>query len=1196
MKRIYLCLLLCASFLNHAFAQTIWTGATGSNWETPTNWSPNSVPNATDDVIIPNTNNDPIVIAGTEARAKSIWVQTGSSLTIQSTAKLSIYGAKALFGTISCALFNEGNVNNSGQLVLNNPALPSIGGLFNLASFTNNTGGQVLINSFSSNGIALLHKGSQFTNAGILAIGGGEGVGSVGIDNGGTFDNNSGGQIFIDKTSNTALFNNVGGTFTNKANIKIGELFAVGSYGLRNDATFNNNAGGQIRINLSTAAGLYNKAGTFTNVAGIVIGASATIGSHGLRNEATFNNNTGGEIKIDRSTSIGLSNNDGTFTNSARILIGATATVGSYGLYNPATFNNNAGGEISIDNTTFAGLFNGLNNSFIVSANFTNKAQIVIGANTSVNQYGIYNTATFNNNTAGQIRIDGSTNSGLLNGGVGTFINAAGIVIGGTTAVGSYGLRNTATFTNSNEGHIKIDRSTNFGLYNTVGTFTNEASIVIGATTSSGPFGLLNTATFNNTTGGVIKIDNVTSVGLINNSGTFTNYATIEIGSSGTIGGIGLRNQAIFNNTNGAIKIDNVNNSGLYNGSGIFTNTAAINIGANAAVGLYGIWNQSTFNNNTGGDIHIDGSANIGLFNFTGGAFTNTAGIVIGANASAGSTGLWNMATFHNNSGGAIEIDNTTTVGLFNDAGSSYTGTFTNVASLIIGAKVSVGNVGIHNRSVFSNTTGGSIHIDNTKSNGLFNNINSGYTVTFTNAATIAIGIKAAVGSYGLRNLTSFVNDPCATLTLFAALNNTASIINQGMLTVNTTQAHTNSGFTNDGIIAYLQGNPVPNVTNNALIAAPLSGCGYNISSALLMGGNNTFSIDGTWYQDAALTNGVATYSNDNTVSVALELGSTYPLYFKVTDPVNGCSRVVSVSVTLKERPNVGLSTQTPIVTEGQSVTLTASGAATYSWSTGATGNQITVVPPLGNTLYTVTGTGINGCTGSVSLNIWVNPANLLVSGPAKLCVKSTPPTNTVVTLPVTMQVSGGLAPYTYNWSYKAPNSTSYKTIATKGATIGKVSFSPVAGMATLNLTGTKGNLYGLQGYKIRLTVMSNSQTSSAETLLDGSCLLGTISSITMNANSGNLNEIEDESRIYVLAYPNPVVDVLQVKIGGLQKKALVNLVDMQGRTVRRLQITPVDGLNQLKVPVTGLAGGLYTLQVVTADGLIRQQKVLKMQ
>jgi hypothetical protein len=53
---------------------------------------------------------------------------------------------------------------------------------------------------------------------------------------------------------------------------------------------------------------LYNSSGSFTNAATITIGGTASVGDFGLRNDATFNNNTGGQISIDNTSTDGLSN------------------------------------------------------------------------------------------------------------------------------------------------------------------------------------------------------------------------------------------------------------------------------------------------------------------------------------------------------------------------------------------------------------------------------------------------------------------------------------------------------------------------------------------------------------------------------------------------------------------------------------------------------------------------------------------------------------------------------------------------------------------------------------------------------------------------------------------------------------------------------------------------------------------------
>jgi hypothetical protein len=69
----------------------------------------------------------------------------------------------------------------------------------------------------------------------------------------------------------------------------------------------------------------------------------------------------------------------------------------------------------------------------------------------------------------------------------GTFTNAATLTIGAAASVGQYGLENNAAFTNNTGGQIKIDRSTEVGLLNDGGTFINEAAVTIGAVAPVGP-------------------------------------------------------------------------------------------------------------------------------------------------------------------------------------------------------------------------------------------------------------------------------------------------------------------------------------------------------------------------------------------------------------------------------------------------------------------------------------------------------------------------------------------------------------------------------------------------------------------------------------------------------------------------------------------------------------------------------------
>jgi hypothetical protein len=92
------------------------------------------------------------------------------------------------------------------------------------------------------------------------------------------------------------------------------------------------------------------------------------------------------------------------------------------------------------------------------------------------------------------------------------------------------------------------------------------------------------------------------------------------------------------------------------------------------------------------------------------------------------------------------------------------------------------------------------------------------------------------------------------------------------------------------------------------------------------------------------------------------------------------------------------------MVCPGNTVTIDATGALTYTWSTGATTSSVSV-SPTAFTIYTVTGTDASGCTGTAYKNITVVPnPTLSVAGPSTVCAGAS----------ATIQVSGALS---YTWS-----------------------------------------------------------------------------------------------------------------------------------------------------------------------------------
>nr|WP_157580468.1 putative Ig domain-containing protein [Rudanella lutea] len=120
--------------------------------------------------------------------------------------------------------------------------------------------------------------------------------------------------------------------------------------------------------------------------------------------------------------------------------------------------------------------------------------------------------------------------------------------------------------------------------------------------------------------------------------------------------------------------------------------------------------------------------------------------------------------------------------------------------------------------------------------------------------------------------------------------------------------------------------------------------------------------------------------SNTATVSAA----GTYSV---IVTAAGGCSALATVTVQAsQELPNLSI-TANPgtAVVQGQAVTLTATGATSFRWSTGATGASIN--PPTsatGSTVYSVTGTAPNGCSATAQITLVVSAS--VTPPPAGVC------------------------------------------------------------------------------------------------------------------------------------------------------------------------------------------------------------------
>ncbi|MBK8969114.1 MAG: T9SS type A sorting domain-containing protein [Lewinellaceae bacterium] len=295
-----------------------WTGHISTDWDEPCNWSPNCVPTANDDVVIPDATNDPVIFATTTALTKSVTIETGAQLTINNQGSLSIdgstneglynLGAVYNFGTIQIGhtiatsdygIYSKGPITNDGGIIsVKNAENPAIRMDLNNASLSNLNGGEINIGQdggyINDNGLVLLNSGDFLNNNGIIRIDNVFGAAFSAYQS--TVENSNGGQILIGQSD--------------------GNIEGPGIYLLSSATTHFTNDAGIVRVDAFNYTGLYLEASvSFFNTNGgqVALGENSTGGTTLLikSSNSLLTNGACSEISI-----VGKIENNGTFINS----------------------------------------------------------------------------------------------------------------------------------------------------------------------------------------------------------------------------------------------------------------------------------------------------------------------------------------------------------------------------------------------------------------------------------------------------------------------------------------------------------------------------------------------------------------------------------------------------------------------------------------------------------------------------------------------------------------------------------------------------------------------------------------------------------------------------------------------------------------------------------------------------------------
>jgi hypothetical protein len=286
----------------------------------------------------------------------------------------------------------------------------------------------------------------------------------------------------------------------------------------------------------------------------------------------------------------------------------------------------------------------------------------------------------------------------------------------------------------------------------------------------------------------------------------------------------------------------------------------------------------------------------------------------------------------------------------------------------------------------------------------------------------------------------------------------------------------------------------------------------------------------GTFTNLSAVGGFTYAWSNGDSVATVGELlegnNQVYELYVTGID-FGGCASTDSIKVYTTTAPTLTIAGNDTIC-NGSSTTLTASGASTYAWSTGATSSGITITPLVDST-FVVTGTAGNSCTAKDSVKVFVKSLpNITVTGTDTICKKGS----------TALDASGGVS---YIWS--------------TGSTASSITANPTKD-TVFTVTGK-----GLNGCAV---------TDTVTVYVDTNCTAG-------------LDNIAFSS--HFVLYPNPAHNMVTIVSTVTLSNAAAQIFDALGRTISQTRMGELRSGNQFSIDISTLANGLYFLKLSGDEG-----------
>ena len=326
--------------------------------------------------------------------------------------------------------------------------------------------------------------------------------------------------------------------------------------------------------------------------------------------------------------------------------------------------------------------------------------------------------------------------------------------------------------------------------------------------------------------------------------------------------------------------------------------------------------------------------------------------------------------------------------------------------------------------------------------------------------------------------------------------------------------------------------------------------------------------------QSVTLTaTGATTYTWNNWVvnNVAFTPNITKTYTVNGTD-ANGCKGTDQVVVTVNQ-PLINAGTDQTICT-GQQATLTATGATSYTWTSGITNS--TPFTPTATQTYTVSGTDVNGCSGSDAVTVSLVTQPTVNAGQnISVCAGDS----------VQLNATGAA---TYAWSSGTQNGGYFTPAASQTLQVVGSAGGTCTDTDDLQITVNQGsastqNISGLNS----LTLNGQTYTTSGTYTQVIPNQAGCDSTITLNLTM-NYTGIEENNSNYISIFPNPTTTNVAVTIPKEMIGQRYTLISATGKVLldeHVKQTTTTINLEQL-------AQGTYFLQI---GNLKNPSKIVKL-